>query len=311
VSGVDGAADAGPARLALVGCTATGKSAVALDVALRLGDLEIVTVDSMQVYRGMDIGTAKPTRDEQLLVPHHVLDVVDPADEFTVSEFQAAARDAIEDIEARGRRPLLVGGTGLYLRAVVDDLSIPGQFPVVRARLDAERDTAALHAQLAELDPLAASRMEPSNRRRVVRALEVSVGSGRPFSSFGPGLEAYPPTPYDLVGIERPVAEINERIAARYRQQVVGGFLDEVRALAATPGGPGRTASQALGYAELLAVVRGELDLDEALDLAIVRTRRFARRQRSWFRRDPRITWLDAGPDPTLLVDALVGRWAR
>ena len=301
-------------RLALVGCTASGKSSVALAVAAALGDLELVTVDSMQVYRGMDLGTAKPTPAEQRAVPHHLLDLVDPADEFTVSEFQAAARAAIADIEARGRRPLLVGGTGLYLRAVVDDLVIPGQFPAVRTELEAEPDTAALHRRLHVLDPPAASRMEPSNRRRVVRALEVTLGSGRPFSSFGPGLDAYPVTAYDLVGLERPVEVLNERVAARYRDQVAAGFVDEVRALAAAPGGLGRTASQALGYAELLAVVRGELDLDEALELATVRTRRFARRQRSWFRRDPRITWFDLGadpdPDPAPVVEALVHRWA-
>jgi tRNA dimethylallyltransferase len=161
------------------------------------------------------------------------------------------------------------------------------------------------------LDPLAASRMEPSNRRRVVRALEVTLGSGRPFSSFGPGLEAYPSTAFDLVGIDRPVDVLNERVAARYREQVAAGFVDEVRALAEAPGGLGRTASQALGYAELLAVVRGELDLDAALELAITRTRRFARRQRSWFRRDPRVTWLEVGADAAPVVAALVRRWAR
>jgi tRNA dimethylallyltransferase len=272
---------------------------------------EILSVDSMQIYRGMDIGTAKPTPAEQRAVPHHLLDLVDPADEFTVSEFQAAARQAIDDIEARGRRALLVGGTGLYLRAVVDDLVIPGQFPVVRAELEAEPDTASLHERLRVLDPLAASRMEPSNRRRVVRALEVTLGSGRPFSSFGPGLEAYPSTAFDLVGIDRPVDVLNERVAARYREQVAAGFVDEVRTLAEAPGGLGRTASQALGYAELLAVVRGELDLDAALELAITRTRRFARRQRSWFRRDPRVTWLEVGADAAPVVAALVRRWAR
>jgi tRNA dimethylallyltransferase len=305
--------DASVTRLALVGCTASGKSSVALAVATALGDLEIVTVDSMQVYRGMDIGTAKPTPAEQRAVPHHLLDLVDPADEFTVSEFQTAARAAIADIEARGRRPLLVGGTGLYLRAVVDDLVIPGQFPVVRTELDAEPDTAGLHERLQVLDPLAASRMEPSNRRRVVRALEVTLGSGRLFSSFGPGLDAYPVTAYDLVGLDRPVEVLNERVAARYRDQVAAGFVDEVRTLAAAPGGLGRTASQALGYAELLAVVRGDCELDEALELATVRTRRFARRQRSWFRRDPRLTWFDVGPDPdpAPVVEALVRRWAR
>jgi len=202
----------------------------------------------------------------------------------------AELRDVLADIEARGRRAVLVGGTGLYLRAVVDDLTIPGQYPDVWAELDREPDTTALHARLAQLDPLAASRMEPTNRRRVVRALEVSIGSGRPFSSFGPGLDAYPPTRFALVGIELDPDVVAARIEARFRQQVADGFVAEVEALSAKP--LSRTAAQALGYKELLAHVRGERPLDDALDEAIRRTRRFARRQRSWFRRDPRIQWV-------------------
>ncbi|HEX8804575.1 MAG TPA: tRNA (adenosine(37)-N6)-dimethylallyltransferase MiaA, partial [Acidimicrobiales bacterium] len=170
---------------ALVGTTASGKSALALAVARRRPDVELVSVDSMQVYRGMDVGTAKPTPAERAEVPHHMIDVADPWDDFTVTRFQAGVRAALAGVDARGHRALLVGGTGLYLRAVVDDLDIPGRFPAARAELEAEPDTPALHRRLAGLDPVAAGRMEPTNRRRVVRALEVTLGSGRPFSSYG------------------------------------------------------------------------------------------------------------------------------
>jgi tRNA dimethylallyltransferase len=300
------AASARPRRphLALVGTTASGKSGLALALARTHPDLglELVSVDSMQVYRGMDVGTAKPTPAEQAEVPHHLLDLADPWEDFTVARFQQAFRAALDDIEARDRRALLVGGTGLYLRAVVDDLVIPGEFPEVRRELEREPDTPALHDRLRGLDPVAAERMEPTNRRRVVRALEVALGSGQPFSSFGPGLEAYPPTRFHLLGVALPPATVADRIAARYGDQVEQGFVDEVRRLAADPRGLSRTARQALGYRELLAHVAGETSLDEALDQAIVRTRRFARRQRSWFGRDPRITWFTADdPDDLLL----------
>ena len=188
-------------HLAIVGATASGKSALALALARHLGDAEIVSLDSMQVYRGMDIGTAKPTPAERAEVPHHLIDVADPWDDFTVADFQALFHQALAGIEARGHRALLVGGTGLYLRAVVDDLEIPGRYPEVRATVESEPDTVALHRRLDELDPVAAGRMEPTNRRRVVRALEVTLGSGQPFSSFGPGLETYPESRFRLVGI--------------------------------------------------------------------------------------------------------------
>ena len=278
------------AHLAIVGTTASGKSAIALELARRHDDIELVSIDSMQVYRGMDIGTAKPTPAEQAEVRHHLLDLAEPDEDFTVSRFQAAFRVALADIEARDRRAVLVGGTGLYLRAVVDDLTIPGQYPEVWADLDREADTAALYARLDALDPLAASRMDPANRRRVVRALEVCIGSGRPFSSFGPGLDAYPPTPFALVGIDLEHDIVAARIEARYHEQIADGFVAEVERLAMKP--LSRTAAQALGYQELLAYVRGERTLDDALAEAIRRTRRFARRQRSWFRRDPRIQWV-------------------
>ena len=276
-----------------------------MGVARLIGEAEIVTLDSMQVYRGMDIGTATPTAAEQAEVRHHLIDLVDPSEEFAVAEFQARATAAIDDIRGRGAVPVLVGGTGLYLRAVIDGLQIPGRYPDVRAGLEAEPDTEALHRRLAALDPVAAGRMEPNNRRRVVRALEVTVGSGRLFSSYGPGLGHYPPTPFVQVGLRWDRDRLDERIAARYERQMADGFLDEVRSLAEQP--ISRTASQALGYKELLRHVQGEMPLDEALDLAIVRTRRFARRQERWFRRDPRVQWLDAPATP---ADAL-SAWKR
>ena len=291
-------------HLALVGTTASGKSALALEVAQEHHDVELVSVDSMQVYRGMDIGTAKPTLAERALVPHHLIDIADPDEEFTVARFQRAAMDAITDIEARGHRALLVGGTGLYLRAVIDGLAIPGRFPEVADEL-AGVATTVLHERLRALDPVAATRMEPTNRRRIVRALEVTVGSGRPFSSFGPGLEAYPPTPFRLVGIALPASVVNARIAARYQRQLAEGFLDEVRTLATREAGLSRTAAQALGYRELLAYVRGACGLDDAIEEAIRRTRQFARRQRAWFRRDPRIEWLTADDEPADLLPSL------
>jgi tRNA dimethylallyltransferase len=286
--------------VALVGVTASGKSATALEVATRRGDCEIVSVDSMCVYRGMDLGTAKPSPADQAAVPHHLIDLVDPDEQFTVTDFQRAARDALDGIAQRRHHALMVGGTGLYLRAAVDDLQIPARFPQVAAELNADLDTARttvpdLHARLATLDPLGATRMDPNNRRRVVRALEVTLGSGRPFSTFGPGLEAYPATGVAQVGIAVDPEEIDRRIAARFEAWVAAGLVEEVRALAARPKGISRTARQALGYREILAHVEDGRPLDECLAEAVQRTRQFARRQASWFRRDPRIVW---APDP-------------
>jgi tRNA dimethylallyltransferase len=285
---------------ALVGTTASGKSALALTAARHDRRIELVSVDSMQVYRGMDIGTAKPSPAERAEVPHHLVDVADPWQDFTVADFQALFRRALAGIESRGGRALLVGGTGLYLRAVVDDLDIPGRYPEVRAEIEAEPDTVGLHRRLRALDPLAAGRMEPTNRRRVVRALEVTVGSGRPFSSYGPGLEAYPPTRFRMLGVALPDPVLDARIEARYREQLDAGLLDEVRRLLDDPRGLSRTARQALGYKELFDHLDGRASLDEAVDLAIRNIRRFARRQRRWFRRDPRIEWL-AADDPAAL----------
>ncbi|MFN8018323.1 MAG: tRNA (adenosine(37)-N6)-dimethylallyltransferase MiaA [Acidimicrobiales bacterium] len=304
-----------PPPLAIVGTTASGKSSLAMELARRRGDVELVSVDSMQVYRGMDIGTAKPTTAEQAEVRHHVIDLVDPWEPFEVHSFQQAVAAALADIAERDRRAVLVGGTGLYLQAVVDGFEIPGRYPEVAAELDAEPDTRALHARLAELDPVAASRMEPDNRRRALRALEVTLGSGRPFSSYGPGVGTHAATPIRLLGVRLPQPVVAERIEARYQQQVADGFLAEVERLHAGPA-LSRTAAQALGYRELLAHVTardaGEVapSFGDALDEAIRRTRAFARRQRAWFRRDPRITWLDAERSPDEVCDALLAEAA-
>lgn len=283
-------------HLALVGPTASGKSAIAIELATRrlaVGErVEIVSMDSMQVYRRMDIGTAKANRDERERVVHHLIDLVDPTEEWSVAEFVAAANAAIDGIERRGGRALLVGGTGLYVQAVVDDLRIPGRYPAQADALAEEPDTAALHARLQELDPDAAARIEAGNRRRIVRALEVTLGSGRPFSTWGPGLGTYEQTPYVLCGLRVERSELAERIERRFRRQLAAGWVDEVAALH-TAGRLSRTAAQALGYRELLRHLDGELSRDEAIELAITRTRQFAVRQIRWFRRDPRIAWTD------------------
>jgi tRNA dimethylallyltransferase len=282
--------------VALVGVTAAGKSDLVLELAVQRGDCEIVSVDSMCVYRGMDIGTSKPNAAARAAVRHHLLDLVDPDEDYTVTRFQAAARQALGRIAARGHHALLVGGTGLYLRAVVDDLVIPGRYPDVAAALEAELDEgraapADLHSRLAELDPVGAGRMEPTNRRRVVRALEVTIGAGRRFSEFGPGLGSYPATAIPQVGLHLAPEEADRRIAARFADMIAAGLVDEVRRLAGRPAGLSRTARQALGYREILAhVERGE-PLERCLDEAVRRTRQFARRQAAWFRRDPRIRW--------------------
>jgi tRNA dimethylallyltransferase len=299
-----------PRHLVLLGPTASGKSALAMDVARQLDGIEIVVVDSMQVYRGMDVGTAKPTAAEQAEVPHHLLDLVDPGDDFTVTQFQDAFREALAGIEQRGGRALLVAGTGLHLRTVIDELTVPGQYPAVRAELEAEPDTEALHQRLAQLDPVAAGRMEPNNRRRVLRALEVTLGSGQPFSAAGPGLEEHPENRFDQVGLWLPRDLLSARIEQRYQRQLADGFLDEVRTLHESPVPLSRTANQALGYRELLAHLDGEVSFDDALALAVTRTRQLAVRQQRWFRRDPRIRWLAHRTDPSALLPAILGDWS-
>ncbi len=294
--------------LVIVGPTASGKSALAVALARRVPGAEVISADAFAVYRGMDVGTAKPTEVERAGVVHHLIDVADPGEEYTVARFQRDAAEALAAIEARGGVPIVVGGTGLYVQALVDSFTMPGRWPEVRAELEREPSDQALWDRLHALDPVAAERILPTNRRRTVRALEVTIGSGRPFSSFGPGVGAYPPTPWRQVGLRLDRAELDRRIEARYRAQMTAGFLEEVARLNRGPEPPSRTAAKALGYAELAHHLAGGCTLEEALDEANRRTRRFARRQERWFRRDPRLVWFDAGHPQ--LVD-LVEHWWR
>jgi tRNA dimethylallyltransferase len=282
--------------VALVGPTASGKSALAHSLAFEQHDqVEILCVDAMTVYRGMDLATAKPTRIERSEVSYHLLDLVAPGEEFTVAQFQEVARAAAADVWRAGHKVLYVGGTGLYGRAVLDDLVIPRQFPSVRALLDerAHDELPALYAELEALDPLAASRMEATNARRIVRALEVTLGAGRPFSSYGEGLATYGPTRVVQVALQSDFEQLDLRIASRFRSWMDDGLLEEVTSLASAPGGMSRTARQAVGYRELLRHVEDGADLEACVEDAIIQSRRLARRQRSWFLRDPRIEWFD------------------
>lgn len=279
-----------PRRVAIVGPTASGKSSLALHVAEQIG-AELISVDSMQVYRGMDIGTAKPTPAEQARVRHHLIDLVDPSEEFTVAQFQAAYRAVTAE------PAILVGGTGLYHRAVLDDLDLPGEWPELRAELLGE-PVPALYARLTELDPAAARKMEPTNQRRIVRALEVTLGSRRPFSSFGPGIDVYRANPIAQIGLRWDRSVLAARIEQRVHQMMADGLLAEVERLLAAPGGLSRTAAQALGYKELIEHLRGDVPLDAAVANVIVRTRQFAVRQLRWFQRDPRVAWVDIERDP-------------
>ncbi len=241
--------------VALVGPTASGKSALAHALAFeQRDDVEILAVDAMTVYRGMDLATAKPTRAERTEVSYHLLDLVEASEEFTVAQYQAAARVAADDVWRAGHKVLYVGGTGLYGRAVLDNLAIPGQYPHVRSLLEerATHELPALYAELEVLDPLAASRMEATNARRIVRALEVTLGAGRPFSSFGEGLLTYGPIRVIQVALQSDFEQLDLRIASRFHTWMDLGLLDEVRTLASAPGGMSRTARQAVGYRELL-----------------------------------------------------------
>ncbi len=253
----------------------------------------------MQVYRGMDIGTAKPSAAEQADVAHHLLDLVEPSEDFTVARFAVAYRAACASIADAGHRALLVGGTGLYHRVVIDDFELPGEWPHVRAELEGA-DTSALHARLVALDPTAAAKMEPTNRRRIVRALEVTIGSGRRFSSFGPGVDSYPDSPVAQIGLRWPRDVLAGRIERRVAAMIDDGLVAEVERLRAELGADGfsRTARQALGYREILAMLDGEIGQDQAIDLIVLRTRQFAVRQERWFRRDPRVRWIDIEHDP-------------
>jgi len=294
-----------PPVVAVVGPTAAGKSDLAVDLAQHLGG-EVVNGDSMQIYRGMDIGTAKLTASQRRGVPHHLLDVLDVTEPATVAQFQRWARAAIDDCRGRGRTPVLVGGSALYIRAVLDRFDFPGTEPDLRARLEdelAERGAQRMHAELAEVDPGAAAQILPSNGRRIVRALEVVRLTGRPFAATLPERTYF----YDRVcqvGVDVPRPMLDERIALRVEQMWAAGLVEEVRRLEAAGLRAGRTASRALGYAQVLRHLAGEIDEDEARERTVSATRRFARRQDAWFRKDQRIGWLRYD-DPALLARAL------
>jgi tRNA dimethylallyltransferase len=283
--------------IAVVGPTAAGKSELSLVLARSLGG-EVVNADSMQLYRGMDIGTAKLTPAERAEVPHHLLDVWPVTKTASVSLYQQLARGVIDDIRGRGRTPVLVGGSGLYIRAAVDKLQFPGTDPDLRAVLEAELAVVGpvtLHARLAGLDPAAAAAILPGNGRRIVRALEVIELSGRPFSATLPDYEYV--YPVIQLGVAMPRPELDRRIADRVARMWDLGLVDEVRRLDAAGLRAGKTASRALGYAQVLRYLDGAWGLQEAADQTVLATRRFVRRQESWFRRDPRVTWLPAGPE--------------
>ena len=288
--------------VAVVGPTATGKSDLAIALAQEL-DGEIVNADSMQLYEGMDIGTAKVPVDERGGIPHHLLDVWPLEKSAAVAQYQAMARQTLDEIGARGKVPVIVGGSGLYLRATLDHLDFPGESPALRAGLYAaleERGPEALHARLAELDPLAAAAILPTNGRRIARALEVIELSGQPFMARRPGVDYV----YDCVQIGLDRADLDDRVETRVHRMMAAGLLDEIRALLPLGLRESPTAGKALGYQQVLAALDDDGavtgDLDEAVEITIRQTKRFVRRQRRWFRRDPRIIWLDAA-DPELL----------
>jgi tRNA dimethylallyltransferase len=295
--------------IAIVGPTATGKSALGVALAEALGG-EVVNADAMQLYRGMDIGTAKVTVAERRGVPHHLLDVLDVTETASVAAYQRDARATVERILAAGHVPILVGGSGLYVRAVLDDLEFPGTDPNVRARLEAElaaAGAAAMHERLTGLDPVAATAILPSNGRRVVRALEVIELTGRPFSATMPRPG---PARWDTVqvGLDLDTDTLDRRVEERVTRMFDEGLVDEVRRLEAHGLRDGRTASRALGYQQVLDALDGRTDLAEAAAATAAATRRFVRRQRSWFRRDQRVHWLDATiPDLAGAARTLIG----
>ncbi|WP_314195625.1 tRNA (adenosine(37)-N6)-dimethylallyltransferase MiaA [uncultured Arthrobacter sp.] len=290
-----------PPVIAVVGPTGSGKSDLAVELALAL-DGEVINADAMQFYRGMDIGTAKVTAAEQRGVRHHLLDILDVTQEASVSDFQQQARDAVADIHRRGKRAILAGGSGLYVRAALDVLEFPGTDPEIRARLEqenAEAGTAALLERLRAVDPVSAGRL--GDARRIIRALEVFELTGRPFSSFMPNRKYHQPA--IQIGLEVDREQLRDRLGVRVHRMVERGLLAEVERLDAQGLRRGKTAPRALGYAQFLKVLDGETDAAQAAEETIVATRQFARRQLTWFRADPRISWLE-WQDPRLVAKA-------
>lgn len=290
-----------PPVIAVVGPTGSGKSDLAVSLALELGG-EVINADAMQFYRGMDIGTAKITDAERRGVPHHMLDILEVTQEASVSQFQQQARELISDIHGRGKRAILAGGSGLYVRAALDVLEFPGTDPLVRERLEAElaaQGTAVLLERLREVDPVSAGRL--SDDRRIIRALEVHQLTGRPFSSFMPQREYFQPAVQIGLAVDREA--LRDRLAQRVHRMVDAGLPAEVQRLDARGLRQGKTAPRALGYSQFLRVIDGEWTVLEAAEATIVATRQFARRQLTWFRADPRIHWLD-WQDPALVAKA-------
>lgn len=293
-------------EVVILGPTASGKSDVAMHLATSLGNFEIVAADSMQVYRGMDIGTAKPTNDDQKQVVHHGIDIADPWDDFSVAQFLHHIEVARESMAQRNTRELIVGGTGLYVTALVDGLNMPGQWPEIREELESVDDTAALFAELQSRDPLAASRMEPNNRRRIIRALEVCRGSGTTFSSFGPGVTQFPDTTTVMVGIQWDRDALRQRIEQRVWAMMDRGLIDEVTTLLNGPHPLSKTAYQALGYKEVIEGLAAGESVESMAATITLRTQQFAVRQERWYRRDPRIHWVQVQKDPISEVTPVV-----
>ncbi|MEU4813132.1 tRNA (adenosine(37)-N6)-dimethylallyltransferase MiaA [Nocardia fluminea] len=291
--------------IAVVGPTATGKSDLALDLATELGG-EIVNIDAMQLYRGMDVGTAKLPPDQRRGITHHLLDVLDVTETATVAAYQRAARAVVEDIMARGKTPVIVGGSMMYVQALLDEWDFPATDPEVRARWEAlldEGGVQALHAALRQADPVAAATILPTDGRRMVRALEVVELTGRPFAASAPTIGT-PRWNTAILGVDRETAALDARIETRTALMFETGLVEEVRALIEVGLREGQTARRAIGYAQVLAYLDGEYDLDHARERTLIGTRRYVRRQRSWFRRDPRVSWVD-GADPELAATAL------
>lgn len=292
--------------IAVVGPTATGKSGLAVDIALRLGGpdaVEIINADAYQLYRGMDIGTAKVTPEEMQGITHHLFDVLDPQQDSSVAKFQEVSRAVLDDISARGKRAVVVGGSGLYVRAMLDDMNFPGTDPGIREALEArasEVGTRTMFNDLLEKDPAAAQSIGPHNERRIIRALEVIELTGEPYSANLPKQEYVRPS--FTLGLDFDRAALDERVELRVRKMMESGLIDEVAGLVTQ--GLGRTAERAVGYAEIIAHFNGDISLDEAADQIIANTRRLTRKQMGWFGRDPRIHWLQ-GNSKTLVDDAI------
>jgi tRNA dimethylallyltransferase len=274
------------------------------------GNTHIVVCDAMQVYKRMDIGTAKPTTEDQQLVQHHCIDLVAPSARFTVSDYQKDARAAVAKVHELGANALVVAGTGLYLTSLIDELSFPGEWPAVRAELQREPDVTALYRHLKALDPVAAKNIERSNRRRIERALEVCIGSGKPFSDNAPGTGAYPDNGVVQIGLLWPRDVLVKRVESRVKAMLQRGFLEEVAQLR-KDGAMSQTARQALGYAELNRHLDGRCTLDQAIGDIVIHTRQFAVRQERWFRRDPRIRWVHIEKDPVTEIAPILAEHLR